>query len=196
LKRKDYRDPDTPSESEASEQPTSKKSYRGTESTSKAKLCHDKTSVSRVAKQSTKDAASLQHLQGGTTVIVGAGIVGLCVARELATELRTNRTEHRIIVVDIQDKYCRMASGECSGLLSIDHASEKINGLAELSRGCWGEMFRSAGADEVFKLARFRQSSVYHVRNGPKNDHEHKPSWYIGKNNETFEENPQTIGKL
>jgi hypothetical protein len=37
-----------------------------------------------------------QHLDGGSTVIVGAGIVGMCIARQLAGTTRATNTAHKV----------------------------------------------------------------------------------------------------
>ena len=68
----------------------------------------------------TEDASSPQPhvLDGGHTVIVGGGIIGLFVAWELACRFQKKGLRHSISVIEVCDRVGKLASGSCHGVLS------------------------------------------------------------------------------
>jgi len=208
--RKDYRDPETPSDSDNLEEPLKKQPRRGTTSGHTEGFRQRETSPFELgdqdvqedfatfneSKKSAKSAAPVQHLRGGTTIVFGAGIVGLCIARELAAVMNETNTEHNIIVVDIRESFCCLASRECSGLLTIQGGKKEFNGLAALSLSCWQETLSPLGPDTLAELTGFQTIDTYKVKKSAGDVHQHKPSWYTGHKKEVFTRDPQTSGKL
>lgn len=133
------------------------------------------------------------HLHGGDTVILGAGIAGLCVAHELATMVERINIDHRITVVEIRDGYGELASGHCSGLLSIHNMPRPLNALSGLSTEVYAELVASPGFNEAVD---FRQNSVYDVARLSGKGRKNKPSWYGGHDADSFVDDKWTMGKL
>lgn len=81
-----------------------------------ARLDQDETKAT--SSRTTKRARTSSPLQDGHTVIIGAGIVGLFTAYELASRCLEGGIKHKITVVEIRDGICELASGHCAGFLS------------------------------------------------------------------------------
>ncbi|KAI7282801.1 hypothetical protein KC345_g3281 [Hortaea werneckii] len=137
--------------------------------------------------------ASYSHLRGGSTIIVGAGIVGLNIARELAMQTEQAGIRHAITVVDIQEDVCCLASANCAGLLSIHGRPNPLQSLCDLSLEAWGDLADVPGFQESTKL---RLDSVYTVARSDGKNRDAKPSWYTGHELDSFEQDSTSIGKL
>ncbi|KAI6805214.1 hypothetical protein KC327_g7438 [Hortaea werneckii] len=137
--------------------------------------------------------ASYSHLRGGSTIIVGAGIVGLNIARELAIQTEQAGIRHAITVIDIQEDVCCLASANCAGLLSIHGRPDSLQSLCDLSLEAWGDLSDIPGFSESTKL---RLDSVYTVARSDGKNRDAKPSWYTGHGLESFEQDSTSIGKL
>ena len=133
------------------------------------------------------------HLAGGSTVIIGAGIAGLCIAKELAARLKEAGITHTITVVELRSNYCQLASNHCAGLISDHGGPDGINELSELSLGCWQEM---AASPDFQSSTDFRQNAVFTVTEGGGKNRKAKPRWYAGQDTEGFKNDLRTIGKL
>ncbi|KAK4549354.1 hypothetical protein LTR36_006351 [Oleoguttula mirabilis] len=133
------------------------------------------------------------HLDRGGTVIIGAGIIGLCIARELAMKAAHTNTRHKITVLEIRDGPGELASANCSGLLSIHDMPKPMNELSELTIECWTALFQTPGFMEATDL---RQDCVYQVARLNGKGKKHKPSWYTGHDLDSFRDDQWTVGKL
>ncbi|TKA81885.1 hypothetical protein B0A49_00371 [Cryomyces minteri] len=88
------------------------------------------------------------HLEGKTTVIVGGGVMGLCIAYHLAalsqSEVKrpghNTGIKHTIIVIDELDQPFYAGSGTNSGRLSVAQLSEDLKQLGEVSYEQWEEL--------------------------------------------------------
>ncbi|KAI7222909.1 hypothetical protein KC333_g756 [Hortaea werneckii] len=138
-------------------------------------------------------ATSCSHLRGGSTIIVGAGIVGLNIARELAIQTKQAGIRHAITVVDIREDACCLASGDCAGLLSIHARPNPLQGLCDLSLEAWGDLADTPGFHESTSL---RLDSVYMVARLNGKNRDAKPSWYTGHDLDSFEQDGTSMGKL
>ena len=78
----------------------------------------DRDSAETTPSGKTKKAKQSSPLEDGHTLIVGAGIIGLFTAYELATRCRKDGISHTITVVEIRAGVCDLASGQCAGFLS------------------------------------------------------------------------------
>ncbi|KAI6856798.1 hypothetical protein KC343_g8078 [Hortaea werneckii] len=136
---------------------------------------------------------SYSHLRGGSTIIVGAGIVGLNIARELAMQTEQAGVRHAITVIDIQEDVCCLASANCAGLLSIHGRPHPLQSLCDLSLESWGDLSDIPGFRESTKL---QLDSVYTVARSDAKNRDAKPSWYTGHDLESFEQDSTSIGKL
>ncbi|KAI7551020.1 hypothetical protein KC331_g2811 [Hortaea werneckii] len=138
-------------------------------------------------------ATSYSHLRGGSTIIVGAGIVGLNIARELAIQTEQAGIRHAITVVDIREDACCLASGDCAGLLSVHARPNPLQGLCDLSLEAWGDLADTPGFHESTRL---RLDSVYMVARLNGKNRDAKPSWYTGHDLDSFEQDGTSMGKL
>ncbi|KAI7493523.1 hypothetical protein KC367_g8573 [Hortaea werneckii] len=137
--------------------------------------------------------ASDSHLRGGSTIIVGAGIVGLNIARELAIQIEQAGIRHAITVIDIREDVCCLASANCAGLLSIHGRPNPLQSLCDLSLEAWGDLADIPGFQESTKL---RLDSVYAVARSDGKYRDAKPSWYTGHELDSFDQDSTSIGKL
>ena len=137
--------------------------------------------------------ASYSHLRAGSTIIVGAGIVGLNIARELAMQTEKAGIRHAITVVDIQEDVCCLASANCAGLLSIHGRPDSLQALCDLSLEAWGDFADTPGFPESTKL---QLDSVYTVARSDGKNRDAKPSWYTGHELDITEQDSTSIGKL
>ncbi|TKA79968.1 hypothetical protein B0A49_01387 [Cryomyces minteri] len=88
------------------------------------------------------------HLEGKTTVIVGGGVMGLCIAYHLAalsqSEVKrpghNTGIKHTIIVIDELDQPFYAGSGTNSGRLSMAQLSEDLKQLGQVSYEQWEEL--------------------------------------------------------
>lgn len=67
----------------------------------------------------------VEHLDETTTVIIGCGIIGLLIAFELANKADTTGTSLRVVVLDVNEDACLLASEHCAGLLSLNGMDER-----------------------------------------------------------------------
>ncbi|EMC99926.1 hypothetical protein BAUCODRAFT_21618 [Baudoinia panamericana UAMH 10762] len=145
------------------------------------------------AKQVPEELADYTHLEGGTTVIVGAGIVGLSIARELATKASENNIQHRVVVVDIRSSYCELASGSCAGLLTVDGLPEELDSLVELAQPAWEELYSTAGFPQATDMV--GGNALLVSQEGGKGT-DNGPSWYVQDESEVIAKDNWSMGTM
>lgn len=99
------------------------------------------------------EVETYEEVNHNATVIVGAGIIGLCIAHALGCKIKKSGTRHKIVVVDINDDICKDASGSCLGLLTSHGMPELWKPIADAARHAWkkalncedGELAKAAG---------------------------------------------------
>ncbi|KAK6429196.1 hypothetical protein LTR95_014654 [Oleoguttula sp. CCFEE 5521] len=82
-------------------------------------------------------------LTGSTTIIVGAGIVGMSIALELALRVKQAGVNHRIIVVEARESYAQLASGSCAGIIHSSKMPKRFRSLSKPSQQYWSGMIES-----------------------------------------------------
>ncbi|KAK0265841.1 hypothetical protein LTR91_006770 [Friedmanniomyces endolithicus] len=132
------------------------------------------------------------YLDKGETVIVGAGITGLCIALELATKAKATDTRHAITVVDVRSSHCELAARGCAGILSTKGLDPRLDQLAGLALEAWNEFAESTEMREATGLV----EEVYSVRRFNGEGKEHRPSWFTGFGDENFVNDEQTMGMI
>ncbi|KAK5019905.1 hypothetical protein LTR60_000978 [Cryomyces antarcticus] len=88
------------------------------------------------------------HLKGKTTVIIGGGVMGLCIAYHLAASSqgevkpsgRKPGIKHTIIIIEESEQPFHAGSGTNSGRLSTAQLSEDLKQLGEFSYEQWEEL--------------------------------------------------------
>ncbi|KAK1075238.1 hypothetical protein LTR74_000644 [Friedmanniomyces endolithicus] len=132
------------------------------------------------------------YLDKGETVIVGAGITGLCIALELATKAKATDTRHAITVVDVRSSHCELAARGCAGILTTKGLDPRLDQLASLALEAWNEFAESTEMREATGLV----EEVYSVRRFNGEGKEHRPSWFTGFGDENFVNDEQTMGMI
>ena len=136
---------------------------------------------------------SYDHLKNGGTVIIGAGIVGLCIAHELAMKVAQTEIQHRITVVDVRDSYCQLASGACAGILSISGGDTAYHDLCMVSHECFNELISTPGFTEATDM---RTEYVYTVAGLDGKGHKRRPDWYVGHDHDSVLKDCLAMGKM
>ena len=90
-------------------------------------------------------ATQAGHFEGSQTVIVGAGIIGLALAAELAKKAWYSGKDHRVTIIDIRRKHCELASNHSAGLITRVGLEETDSWepLMRRSFETWREMLNS-----------------------------------------------------
>ncbi|KAK4580083.1 hypothetical protein LTR86_000285 [Recurvomyces mirabilis] len=138
------------------------------------------------------------HLNECSTVIVGGGIVGLCIAFELARKCRATKTRHHITIVEIRSDCCSLstASGSCAGILGGLHLDRKFEPLVAQAEEAWEDL------EEVFKLnggtasVNFKRDNVLGVYTHKGQGRNKKPTWYHGHEMDIFDAEESHTGKI
>jgi hypothetical protein len=139
------------------------------------------------------DVGSSSHLQGATTAIVGAGVVGLCIARELALEKERTGLDHHIVVVELRKSYCELASGHCAGFLSTSGMLEDWQPLADEAKQWWFDMLSSG---EVRQSWQFNANTAIEVTKGGAVSEHKVPSWLQQDARLSLSEDSNAIGRM
>lgn len=134
-----------------------------------------------------------KHMRNGHTVIVGAGMVGLFVARELALATMETGMEHDITVVDVRSKPCELASGRCNGLLSTVDMPESWNPVALAAKEAWANLLESL---QFRATVNFSDTSLLFATKGERNAGIECPSWFTKKEGVRLEKDSDAIGRM
>lgn len=192
-----YVDPETPSSpdsdsDDSTPRPAHKKAKTDKAVVRKHELSDPFVSASKVD-QAADQAHPIQHLQGGHTVIIGAGVLGLCIARELAHTARETGTNHTITVIEARGSYCELASKYCAGFLTALSLPNACDVLREPAAAAWLELFEEPGFQDAVKAS---DSSPMLVIGAGKLNREMAPSWAQGRVNDSFVADDKAVGRL
>lgn len=102
----------------------------------------------------------IEQLPNPGTIIIGAGIIGLFIALELAEKTSAGDIAHDITVVDINNGPSQLASGHCAGILNAAGMKTGWSPLQDVSDTQWRELLASksfrkstAFAEQVYQLS-------------------------------------------
>jgi hypothetical protein len=121
----------------------------------------------------------IQHLHNKTTVIIGAGVIGLAIARELAAAARFTHTNHEIIVVEKRKSVAQETSQHCIGIIAEHGVPKGYEHLLASSLESW----RALLAIEAYsKELQHQPGGAIHVERpiGPEENASMTgaPAWY------------------
>ncbi|KAK3705706.1 hypothetical protein LTR37_013149 [Vermiconidia calcicola] len=136
------------------------------------------------------------HLAGESTVIIGAGFVGLFTARELALAARGANIEHRIVVVDIRSAHCELSSAQCNGILTTKGLPGSCPSVANAARQCWKEIVSSP---EVRQPLDFKTGAAFNVTDATVDSAtsgDRAPSWLQRSNEYNLLEDSDAFGRI
>ena len=132
-------------------------------------------------------------LDGEATVIIGAGTVGLFIARELAIAAKQSGIEHHVVVIEFRNSYCELASGHCAGFLSTKGMPEDWDTIAMDAKEWWFEQFASA---DIRARLEFDANTRYQVVEGGTKDGDAVPRWLREKVSWSLMEDEHSIGRM
>ena len=113
-------------------------------------------------------------IKGRTSVILGAGVIGLSTAYHLARR-RGQKASHRIIVVDIQVDPFAAASKYNSGILSYQWFSNNLRELAEYCYAFYEDLGNNDG--DFQNLTGWREFSNFRLVRGDSPSVDGAPDW-------------------
>lgn len=137
--------------------------------------------------------SNVQQLHGTSTIVVGAGFVGLWAARELALEAQFAGVQHNITVIDIQNSYCNLASGHCAGFLTTTGIPESWSAIADIAKESWQEFL---DPPELRQRLRFSSTSLFNVTDNGRTNWEKAPAWLQGGHGMSILEDLEALGRL
>lgn len=135
------------------------------------------------------------HLQDGHTIIVGAGMVGLFVARELARAKTEANIRHEIIVIEVRSKPCELASGHCNGILTTVGMPEDWDAIAQLAKHSWFDLLESPVVRSAvdFSSSTLLRAIVSDEEGEGQGEH---PSWFTRASRVNLEKDISDIGRM
>lgn len=148
--------------------------------------------------QSRKDSGLpiIDHLEGKTTAIVGAGVIGLAIARELACHAANSGTEHEIVVVEARDSYAELASHDCAGLITRHGVPKKLGPVLEVSLNAWHQILSDP---EIGEKVHFQPQRAVHVK-GASDSQSYltimPPSWFKTGPEDVFSFYESDVGRM
>jgi hypothetical protein len=141
----------------------------------------------------------IQHLHNKTTVIIGAGVVGLAIARELAAATKSTHTKHEIIVVEKRESYAEETSQHCFGIIAEHGVPEGYEDLLALSLQSWNVLLDAADNKYRAQL-RHQADGVIHVERLTRDEENaavaRAPGWYEPRSQEVLNTYHSDIGKM
>ncbi|GAB7330559.1 hypothetical protein MBLNU13_g02146t1 [Cladosporium sp. NU13] len=148
---------------------------------------------------SPKSNMRIHHLRNKTTVIIGAGVVGLAIARELAAATKTNHTNHEVIVVERRKSYSQGASQHCFGIIAEHGVLEGYEHLLALSLESWRALLDDED-NNYCKELQHQADGILHVER-PSAQKENAttaraPAWYEARPQDVLNTYDSDIGKI
>ena len=141
----------------------------------------------------------IRHLHNKTTVIIGAGVIGLAIARELAATTQSARTNHEIIVVEKRKGYAQEASQHCFGIIADHGVPKGYEGLLDLSLHCWNGLLDAK--DQMYReQLQYQADGIVHVEL-PSGQEENAtmagaPGWYGARPEDVLSTYDTDVGKM
>ena len=116
-----------------------------------------------------------------TTIVVGAGIIGLYTTYHLAkaVEESNTRPRHKIIVVEATDKVFPAASSTNTGILSSTSNTEDLEALTQYSYQHWETLGR--GDTQFTSDCGYREDAIFALREDADVGHDLIPDWSDSK---------------
>lgn len=162
-----------------------------------------KTVAARASSDSTKATTShkakkakkTSRLEGGQTVIIGAGIVGLFTAYELASRCEQDGIRHAITVVDIREEVASLASGLCAGFLTrrgMPKEQEWLSILKEAQQG-WQDALSVAGSNDIGFIG---ENTFFAGVTTGDDEGESMPDWFKPRPTLHVSEDTESIGRI
>ena len=108
-----------------------------------------------------------------TTVIIGAGVVGLCTAYHLSKAIDKKR--HKVIVIEAASQVFAATSSTNTGILSYTGFQEELLPLAQYSYDLWEDL----GKDTDFRTScGYKENANFALKTGfGEGDGESIPNW-------------------
>ncbi|KAK5167028.1 uncharacterized protein LTR77_007757 [Saxophila tyrrhenica] len=125
--------------------------------------------------------------------ILGAGFVGLFVARQLALEAKKAGAAYNITVVDVQSAVCQAASAHCDGILSTEDVPEAWHSLAQKAKEAWLGILALPNAHQKLD---FSAKTSFIVYEDGLYDREDLPSWFTGGEDVYLQASQGSLGRL
>lgn len=101
-------------------------------------------------------------------VIIGAGVIGMFIALELAKGAYASGEKQLITVVDINTRPCSLASGQCAGFLTVRNMPGSWLPLVDAAAPIWGDLIDS---EEFRNAVGFRHEVFTPAETGNKRGH-------------------------
>ena len=148
---------------------------------------------------SPKNHMRIKHLHDKTTVIIGAGVVGLAIARELAAATKITHTDHEIIVVEKRKSYAQEASQHCSGIIAEHGVPKGYEELLGLSLNSWRALLDAADNKYRSELQHLADGIIHVER--PSGEEENAamaeaPAWYAPGSQDALNTYDSDVGKM
>ena len=139
------------------------------------------------------------HLHNKTTVIIGAGVVGLAIARELAAATRINNTNHEVIVVEKRKSYAQGASQHCFGIIAEHGVPEGYEHLLALSLDSWRSLLDDED-NNYGKELQHQADGIIHVERPSGQEGNATtagaPAWYEARSQDVLNTYDSDVGKM
>lgn len=139
------------------------------------------------------------HLHNKTTVIIGAGVVGLAIARELAAATRINNANHEVIVVEKRKSYAQGASQHCFGIIAEHGVPEGYEHLLALSLDSWRSLLDDED-NNYGKELQHQADGIIHVERPSGQEGNATtagaPAWYEARSQDVLNTYDSDVGKM
>jgi hypothetical protein len=138
----------------------------------------------------------IKHLDGKATIIIGAGVIGLAIARELAAEIDRTETDHAIIIVDKKKSYAGETSHNCAGIIAKHGVPFGYKQLLDLSLESWHSLLNSRNG--IRKELGYVPRGVVHVKakSTEQEESNEPPTWYNPRPQDALKAYNSDIGKM
>ena len=139
----------------------------------------------------------IRHFHNKTTVIIGAGVIGLAIARELAAATRSSHTNHEIIVVEKRKSIAQEASQYCIGIIAKHGVPKGYEHLLARSLECWRTLLDVEAYREELQ---YQPGGVIHVESA--SGHHEKastteaPDWFEAGPQDVLSTYDSDVGKM